>query len=165
MDSTTSTNSKIGWEVMDFGSVVDNLENAYLWASGGTSEDEQVNAYNVYYSSGAGIDALPAMPKSQGTTGDYDFSSGDWTQIGSTNNLAKYVDGSLSNTVALGGVSAQYIGIEVLSTYGDDNLVTNADQRLAIGQVEFTAVPEPSSLALLGLGGLALLMNRRRRRS
>jgi len=154
LDSTTSINNKFGWVVVDFGSVVDNLENAYLWASGGAPNSEKVNGYNLHYSSGAGIDGLPAMPQSKGTTGDYDFSSGDWTLI-SAGNLGTAA-GALDSTVALGGISAQYIGIEITSMHG-------VDDRMAIGQVEFTAaVPEPTTTALLGLGGLALILRRRK---
>ena len=150
-------NNKMGWVIMDFGSIVADLENAYLWASskGQTgSGAEQVQNYNLYYSSGAGITSLPSMPNAKDTRGDYDFSIGDWTQIGSTNILGQ-ADGAVSNTIALGGVSAQYIGIEVLSIYGVDN-------RMAIAQVEITAAPEPATMSLLALGGLAMLRRRRR---
>ena len=147
-------NDKIGWVVMDFGSVLANLENAYLWASGGAGDAEKVNGYNLYYSSGAGIDGLPAMPTSKGKTGDYDFSSGDWTLL-TAGNIGTSA-GALDSTVALGGISAQYIGIEITSLHG-------AGSRMAIGQVEFTAaVPEPTTTALLGLGGLALIFRRRK---
>lgn len=39
---------------------------------------------------------------------------------------------------------------------------TNGDQTAAVTTLSFTAVPEPSSSALLGLGGVALLLRRRR---
>jgi len=151
LDSTTSINSKIGWVVMDLGSVVANLENAYFWASGGAGNDEKVDGYNLYLSSGVGIDALPAMPKSKGTTGDYDFSSGDWTLV-TAGNLGTAA-GALDSTVSLGGASAQYVGIEITSLHGTGS-------RMAIAQVEIT--PEPATMALLGIGGLLVLRRRRR---
>ena len=44
------------------------------------------------------------------------------------------------------------------------SLATGANDRVGLGEVRFdgTLVPEPSSFALLGLGGLALLLRRRR---
>jgi len=39
---------------------------------------------------------------------------------------------------------------------------TSGDQAAAVTTLSFTAVPEPSSSALLGLGGVALLLRRRR---
>jgi len=137
LDSGTSLNSKIGWLILDFGTVVDGLDNLYMWASstgqtgGGT---EQVRNYNLYYSSGVGIDALPAMPQSKGTTGDYDFSSGDWTSIGS--NTLGTADGAVSNTNALGSNAARYIGIEIMTIGG-------VDTRMAIAQFEVTYTPRP----------------------
>lgn len=153
-----TSSGKIGWVVMDLGSVVGNLENLYMWASstgqtgGGT---EQVRNYNIWYSSGVGINALPAMPNSKATTGDYDFTVGDWVSAGS--NTLGSAHGAVSNTNALGGISARYIGIEVMSIGGVDN-------RMAIAQIEITAadpIPEPSAALLGALGSLLLLRGRR----
>jgi len=146
-------NNKLGWVVMDLGSVVANLDNAYFWASGGAGDAEKVDGYNLYLSSGVGIDALSAMPKSQAKTGDYDFSSGDWALV-KAGNLGTAV-GALDSTVSLGGASAQYIGIEITSLHGTGN-------RMAIAQIEFTQIPEPATMALLGIGGLMVLRRRRR---
>jgi hypothetical protein len=156
LDSGTSGNGKIGWVIMDFGSVVSNLENMYMWASstGQTgSGTEQVRNFNIYYSSGVGINTLPAMPQSKGTTGDYDFTVGDWTQIGSTQDLGT-ASGAVNVVQPLGGVSARYVAVEVMTIGGVDN-------RMAIAQIEFTTVPEPAVALFGGLGLLALLRRRR----
>jgi len=142
LDSGTSANGKIGWAVLDLGNIVNRLSKLYMWASstpqtgGGT---EQVRNYNIYYSSGVGIDALPPMPNSKGTTGDYDFSSGDWILIGS--NTLGSVHGAVSNTNNLNLVSARYIGIEVMTIGGVDN-------RLAIAQIEITMTPPPAGTVI-----------------
>ena len=39
---------------------------------------------------------------------------------------------------------------------------TGANDRIGLGEVRFEAVPEPSTTALLGLGGLALILRRRK---
>ena len=158
LDSTTSGNNKIGWVVLDLGSVTAGLDNMYLWNNTNTNTGEYTDTFNVYYSSGAGIDALPATPNSQSNTGDYDFSSGDWNLLNSTGALTltqnKSRDKLPEGTVALGGISAQYIGIEIL-TAGSATV-----SRVGLAQVEIT--PEPATLALLGIGGLVALRRRRR---
>jgi hypothetical protein len=158
LDNNTSANGKIGWVIMDFGTVQANLENMYMWATstGQTgSGDEQVRDFNIYSSSGVGITTLPGMPNSKSTTGDYDFSVGDWSQVGCTQDLGTS-SGTVNVIQSLGGISARYVAIEVI-TIGE-----MTDNRMAIAQVEFTAIPEPSSTALLGLGGLALIFRKRR---
>jgi hypothetical protein len=167
LDSTNSLNNKIGWAVFDFGSLVAGLENIYIWSNrsiGGAGE--RTNAYNIYYSSGTGIDALPSMANAgqvsdtqtanpgYAVQGDYDFSSGDWTQLGSYNLQQPSSPWGPDATESLGGVSAQYIGIEIISGHGTDD-------RIGLGQVEFTAIPEPST-ALLGAFGFLPLLRRRR---
>lgn len=167
LDSSNSLNSKIGWAVFDFGSVTAGLENIYIWSNrsvGGSGE--RTNAYNIYYSSGTGIDTLPSMPNSgqvsntqaanpgYAVQGDYDFSSGDWTQLGSYNLQQPSSPWGPDATESLGGISAQYIGIEIISGHGTDD-------RIGLGQVEFTAIPEPSVALLGGLGLFGLLRRRR----
>ena len=76
LNSTTSANNKIGWVVMDFGSVKADLENIYLWNCRFNVAGEDTRNFNIYYSSGVGINALPARPNSTVSAGDYNFSSG-----------------------------------------------------------------------------------------
>lgn len=138
LNSGTSLNGKIGWVVIDFGEIVNGLSKLYMWASATSQTDsgkEQVRNYNLYYSSGVGTNALPPMPDSKTTRGDYDFSSGDWTLIGS--NTLGSVHGAVSNTNMLNGVSARYIGIEIMT-------IAAVDTRMAIAQVEITRTLPPS---------------------
>ncbi len=156
LDTVTSINNKMGWVAIDFGSVTSDLDNMYVWNARYTGANEETRSFNVYYSNGVGIDALPGMPNSQSTTGDYDFSSGDWTQLGSTVNIGA-PGGSYTpdSTIALGNISARYIGIEILTAEGSAG-------RVGLGQVEFTTIPEPSTALLSGIGAFLLLHRRKR---
>ena len=151
------SNAKIGWAALDLGSSTASLDKMYLWNVRSQYNTENVDTFNVYYSSGVGIDTLPAMPNSKSTTGDYDFSSGDWTLLNVGGALTLPQNTSNNNTpqlaVDLGGISAQYIGLEILTAGGTAN-------RVGLAQVEIT--PEPATLALLGMGGLMVLRRRRR---
>ncbi len=53
------------------------------------------------------------------------------------------------------GQAAKYVVLSGLNNYGDPNFMT-------MSEVRFNLVPEPSTLALLGLGGLGLLLRRKR---
>jgi len=158
LDPLTSSNAKIGWAVLDLGSSTAGLDNMYLWNVRSQDNTENVDTFNVYYADGVGIDTLPPMPNSKSTTGDYDFSSGDWTLLNSGGALTLPINTSNGNTpqlaVDLLGISAQYIGLEIL-TAGNGT----GSGRVGLAQVEIT--PEPATLALLGLGGLAMLKRRR----
>ena len=50
--------------------------------------------------------------------------------------------------------SARYVKFDILSNQGDNS-------RVGLGQVRFLAIPEPASVALIGLGGIMLLTRRR----
>ena len=53
-------------------------------------------------------------------------------------------------------------GDEIVISAANSNLLGNNFNAATIGGVTFDVVPEPSSTALLGLGGLALLLRRRK---
>ena len=158
LDPGSSLNSKIGWMVIDFGSTINDLDTAYLWSQrDGNRASENMSDFNLYYSNGAGIDSLPAMPNSTSKTGDYDFSSGDWTLIGSYTQTLSSGSHGYVNAIDLTGIDAQYIGIEIITGQG-------ADTRIGFGQIEVTAadpIPEPSVALLSGLGALMLLRRRK----
>jgi hypothetical protein len=158
LDATGTLNNKIGYAILDFGSSITDMETMYLWNVRSQENTENVDTFNVYYSSGVGIDALPSMPQSKQTRPDYDFSSGDWVKLNASI-LTLPQNPSNNNTpqldVALGGNSAQYIGIEIITAGGTAN-------RVGLAQVEVTRTPEPATMSLLALGGLAMLRRRRR---
>ncbi len=128
---------KIGWAVIDLGATLSKLSSMFLWNVRGQSTTENTEDFNVYYSSGVGIDALPAMPNSKSTTGDYDFTSGDWIKLNDSGVLTLPVNGANNNTpqltVDLAEVSARYIGIEIMTAGG-------AASRVGIAHAEITRV-------------------------
>ena len=117
---SAGTNSKIGWVVIELGSVTDGLKDLYIW-----NERENamrtVDEYNVYYASSPTM-AVPEDPGQGNTNGDYDFASEGWTQIGTTLNMSSRFDTGeeedANDVVDLGGVSAKYIAIEIITNGG-----------------------------------------------
>jgi len=67
-----------------------------------------------------------------------------------------YQDYSFGNPV-----SARYVQINLISAYV--STFNGLYNRVGLNEVQIKAVPEPSSLTLLALGGLALALNKRRR--
>jgi len=136
LDPGTSANAKVGWAVFDLGGTVAGLGNIYLWNNNATNPGEHTNTYNVYYAT-APVATLPARPNSKATTGDYNFSSGGWTLLNTGGPLTlprNNTDGvGPQGIVALGGISARYIGIEILTAGGAVN-------RVGLAQVEFTQI-------------------------
>jgi hypothetical protein len=158
MDNTTSIDGKLGWIILDLGAVTTTLDEMYVW-NGIQIGTNAVADYRLHYST------APIVPGTTGPTNntavDYDFSVAAWTQIGGTQTMTDG-SGAANDVVALGGITARYIALEFTSKLSGST-TAGANQRIGFAEVAFTrVVPEPSSTALLGLGGLALILRRRR---
>ncbi|WP_235203443.1 LamG-like jellyroll fold domain-containing protein [Sulfuriroseicoccus oceanibius] len=125
-----------------------------------------VNEGQVAYSPGAGT---------------FDVDDGAWHHLGLTvggGTLTLYIDGQNRGSAAYSGTGAMS-AFQLASRFGDgDRAITTEiddvaifDNTLTDGEMLFlstnaaasaVAVPEPSSAALLGLGGLALILRRRK---
>jgi hypothetical protein len=148
LNGTTNT---IGdqWVVYDLGDTY-SLGGANIWGYGGGSTDRvrSINDFNISYAT---------------TLSD---------TFGSAASVANDFSGSVSNTLAqpsasggsiqpgtffsLSPTTARYALIDVVSSH------SSSPDYVGLGEIRFTTVPEPSSTALLGLGGLALLLRRSR---
>ena len=85
---------------------------------------------------------------------DATFGNGDDVNLGSfVAAEAGGTDAEVGQVFALSG-TYQYIRLDITSNHGGN--------RTGLSEVRFTAVPESSSLALLGLGGFCLIKRRRR---
>ena len=149
----SGSNGKVGWVAFDFGAVTA-LDEIFIWnVSEATAQGRRVNTYNIYYANTPTVAPVSGSGNAAASV-DYDFSSGGWTQLGGTRSLLQWSNGTGADGIETLGVNAQYIGLEFI-TYGGDS------QRVGLNEVVFTQVPEPGSLALLGLG--AVLIGTRRR--
>lgn len=156
----TSDNNKMGWVTFDLGSV-EGLNELFMWNvhNGSTTE---IRDYTIHFS-----DAALNLPGSSSVV-DYAFSAANgWSAFGSFTMAATQSNGNGAEAVHdVSGNSARYIGIEILTNNGNytDNGNGTASGRVGLSEFAVTAaaVPEPSSTALLGLGGLALIFRKRR---
>ena len=162
LDTGVTDNAKHGWTSFDLtadGSAMADIENVYLWHSRNTTS--VASQYNIYYAIAPAV-ALPGTPGAStlsanvgaaGGAGDYDFASGGWTQFGGLRSASA----DDFETIAMGGISAQYIALEIIGKGTSTN-------RLGFAEFAVTTapVPEPTTTALLGLGGLALIFRRRK---
>ena len=156
LDITTSINNKMGWVILDLGILSNGLDEMYIW-NGRQIGTRAMEDFNIYT---ATAPIVPVSSPTNSTSVDYDFGVAAWTQLGSTKTLS---DGGATviddGVYSFGGIDARYVGIEILNRH-DGTSATNT--RVGFAEVAFTAVPEPSTTALLGLGGLALILRRRR---
>lgn len=174
LDRTTSINQKVGWVIMDLGDDY-KINDMYLW-NGIQLGTAALKDFNIYVSTDA---ASPVIPATQGPTGgtaadDYNFGAAAWTQVLGTQTLADgggkgatdgvyngTGDGAADGVYDLGGVTARYVALEMLSRH-NNNFDPNSG-RIGFAEAGFDVdvVPEPGSLALLGIGGLMMIKRRR----
>ena len=89
----------------------------------------------------------------------------DFTLEFSTDGGASYTGNVLvdqSSPLGLGNPATHSLGGSITADHVRVTITDNqgSGDRVAIGEVRFIAVPEPSSAALLGLGGLAFVLRR-----
>lgn len=136
------------WYVMDLGAEFANLDDLYIWNVREVL-DRGTRDVALYYATNPTV--VPA------TSNAYDFSSGGWTNMGNyTIAQATGNNTPVDTIIDLNGIpSARYIGFDIESNWG-------STFRVGFAELQVTT-PEPATLSLLGLGGLALLRRRRRK--
>ena len=117
------------------------------------NESRGLATANIWY-----VDA--AIDPGSNDPGDGVFNSTGWTLLESGRSFAIAPTGDVNQTVPdvinFGGVNAQLVALELLTNHG------HVAGYVGIGEIQFFAVPEPSAVALLAFGSLALMRHIRR---
>ncbi len=133
-------------------------------------------AENVYYTTRFPGQSPPAaqaglFPSQTGTTenGAPAFAWHDWVMVKASDQITVYVDGKLIGTVN-SSLFPTFAGNNFALGQADINATSSADSNarsLLFGlfdDVQVESIPEPASMSLLLMGGIALLTQRRRPR-
>ncbi|MEJ6571203.1 MAG: PEP-CTERM sorting domain-containing protein [Akkermansiaceae bacterium] len=131
------------WVEFDLGGSF-NVTDAYIWQTTFSTTTRQTRTFDIEYST-------------DGT--NYFVASAD-QQLGQV--TPTLTVGSTAETFNFSSVTASWMRIGIDGTY--ENPGGGRNWLGGLGEVRFegTAVPEPSTTALLGLGGLALILRRRK---
>jgi hypothetical protein len=171
--ATTDGNSSSDWRAYSPTAATSYTAASGVYAAGtGTSPDAR-NQSHPYYAGFGNVAApgaqLALYPQQSGTTlvGSAGWAWHEVSILKLGNTVTWSVDGLLIATVNASDDTAT-TGDNILLMYSDTNATSSTDPEdvnLLFGlydNVQVTLVPEPSSLALVGLGALALLLRRRK---
>ena len=145
-DMWLGADAKPTWVTVDLGGSY-TVADMYFWnykeTNPTTAIDRQISTYNLWYSN-------------DDTATPGDFTDVKWSQLGGTITAAIVPDSVpyLSEMIDMQDKTAKVIGLEILTG-------TGSGTGLAALQFDGTAIPEPSTMGLLALSGLALLRRRR----
>ncbi len=135
------------WIVVDLGAVHDDLAELYVWNVREVL-DRGLQESDAYVTNDPTVLPVTGSP--------YDFSSGGWTPLGpQVLPQATGPDTPADAIVDLTGITGRYFGFDMKSNYG-------STFRTGLAELQFTVVPEPSSMMLSSLGLLAIVARRRR---
>lgn len=98
-----------------------------------------------------GFDFFDRLPAGDKTTA-FDLTFSVDSIFGNGDDIVQSYTGS-TQSAEFAGISAQYVRYDVVTGTGN----------LGVSEIQFYAIPEPSSAGLLGLGGLALMTRRRKK--
>ena len=138
--STTSATEVL---TFDLGGTFD-VDTIYLWAYNRPEKNRGIKTFNIAFSTDGGGSFGTAVSAASLGMGDF--------VIGTSGSNDSSTVQTRTITTQTGVTDIQLTG---LTTHGSTGFI-------AISEIRFGAVPEPGSLALLGLGGLLIASRRRR---
>ncbi|GAA5495566.1 hypothetical protein Rhal01_01745 [Rubritalea halochordaticola] len=162
------TTATANWK--DYISFGTNNSVVFVFESNGASP-QSVSLYNIGDVGGVASSAISGTPQ---------INDGNWHHLGLTSdgaNITFYIDGAAIGSTAYTGTGT-ITAFQLASRFGEGARAINSDiddvavydEALSATQMEYlsnnvatvSAIPEPSSMTLLGISSLALILRRRR---